>query len=98
MFGFVKIIFVFFVIAEIIFFGSLQSDSCSTSTKTGIPLFSIMQCAVDTKLNDGKITSLSFILNNESAKFKAEVPLLTAIHSSDFRYFLNSFSNFNTFK
>ena len=34
--------------------------------------------------------------NNENARFKAAVPLFTAMHEFDFIYFLNSFSNFDT--
>ena len=71
--------------------------SDSTSTKTGIPPLIITACAVDTKLSDGKITSLFFISINDSAKFNADVPLLTAMQLLEPTYFLNSHSNFKTF-
>ena len=76
---------VFFETACLIFFGSMQSVSGSISTKIGFPPFSTTQCAVETKLIDGKITSLFFISNRESAKFNAAVPLFTATHDLDFR-------------
>ena len=63
----------------------------------GMPPFSTIQCAVDTKLSDGKITSLFFISNNDNAKFNAAVPLFTAMQLLDFIYFLKLFSNFKTF-
>ena len=44
---------VFFETACLIFTGSIQSVSGSISTKTGIPPFSTMQCAVETKLREG---------------------------------------------
>lgn len=42
------------------------------------------------------MTSLFFRSINDSAKFRAAVPLFTATHSSEPMYFLNSFSNFST--
>ena len=82
---------VFFEIACLIFTGLMQSVSGSISTKTGMPPFSTMQCAVETKLREGKITSLFFISNSDNAKFNAEVPLFTATQLFDCVYFLNSF-------
>ena len=61
----------------------------STSTKIGMPPFSTMQCAVETKLREGKITSLFFISNSENAKFNAAVPLLTATQDFELTNFLN---------
>jgi hypothetical protein len=71
--------------------------SGSISTKTGVPPLITIACAVDTKLSDGKITSLFFMSISDKDRFSAAVPLLTAIQSSEPRYFLNWFSNFNTF-
>ena len=48
-----------------------------------IPPLTRIACAVDMKLSDGKITSLFFISINDNAKFRAAVPLLTAIQSCD---------------
>ena len=57
--------------------------SGSTSTKTGFPPLTRIACAVDMKLSDGKITSLFFMSINDNAKFRAAVPLLTAMQSCD---------------
>ena len=64
--------------------GLKHNVSGSTSTKIGFPPLTRIACAVDMKLSDGKITSLFFISINDNAKFRAAVPLLTAIQSFDF--------------
>ena len=61
----------------------MQRVSGSISTKTGFPPFSTIQCAVETKLIEGKMTSLFFISNRDNAKFNAAVPLFTATHDLD---------------
>ena len=43
-----------------------------------------MACAVETKESEGKITSLFLILKSDNAKWRAAVPLFTAIHSLEF--------------
>jgi len=69
----------------------------SISAKTGFPPLTIIEWAVETKVNAGRITSLFLILTRDKAKFNAEEPLFTAIQFFDLRYFWKDFSNFKTF-
>ncbi len=55
----------------------------STSTKIGFPPLRTTAWAVDTKDREGKITSFPLISNNDNARFRAEVPLLTATQLFD---------------
>ena len=75
----------------------IHKDLESISTNFGIPPLIITAWAVETKVRDGRITSLFFISTKERAKFNAAVPLLTAIQSFDFTYFFTSFSKYSTF-
>jgi hypothetical protein len=80
---------VFFVIDFKISFGSIHNVVGSMSTNTGLPPFFKTQFAVETKLIDGIMTSLSLISKSETAIFSAAVPLFTAKQSSELTYFLN---------
>ena len=82
-----RITFVFFVIALSISLGSIQSVFGSMSTKTGIPPLNKTAFALDTKPNDGNITSLFLISHRERAKLSAAVPLFTEIQVSELIYF-----------
>ena len=68
----------------------------SISTNFGMPPFSITALAVDTKDNDGIITSLFFILYIDNARLRAAVPLFTATQLFELVYFENFSSNFCT--
>ena len=61
------------------------------STKIGFPPFLKIQFAVDTKDNEGSITSFPLISIRDNAIFRADVPLLTARQDFELMYFLNFF-------
>ena len=80
---------VFFVIVFLIFWGSIQRVFGLMSTKIGIPPLCKIALAVDTKLNEGNITSLFFIPQTDKARFNAAVPLFTEIQVLELTNFLN---------
>ena len=71
--------FVFGDIFSSIVFLSIHNEFGFTSTKIGFPPFIRTALAVETKVNDGRITSLFFISMRDNARFNAAVALLTAI-------------------
>ena len=81
-----KIQTVFEEIESSISSGSIHSVFGSISTKIGFPPFFKIQFAVDTKDNEGSITSFPLISIRDSAMFSADVPLLTARQDFEFIY------------
>ena len=66
------------------------------SANTGFPPLRIIAFAVETKDNEGSITSQFFTSIRDNDRFNAAVPLFTATQPSEPIYFLNFSSNFKT--